>query len=395
MGTDTWTDSGSVATLNFSKAAFNCSCEDKHFKAGGCIYGRVQMMAIKIRHNAMLVLAAIMMCVSTRVAFTQTGTQRSPVAPTHEQVQAVINDAYSKFKGDTEGKNADYIPALAQVDSKLYGVVAITTDGQVVSDGDINQAFSIQSISKVFSLALAMEELGPDQVFAKIGSEPTGRPFNSVQAVAEMPTHTGNPFVNAGAIATVSLIKAPNADAKWEKILNFYSKAAGEKLSLLPDVYKSEAETNTGNRALAALLLKYERIYADPLESVDVYTKQCSVGVTAKQLAVMGATLANGGVNPITHEQVIKKENVPEILAAMTVAGLYDGSGGWAWHVGLPAKSGVGGGIVAVVPGKGAIAVFAPPLDEAGNSVKAQKTISYVADKLGINLFSPRSVGLK
>jgi glutaminase len=216
-----------------------------------------------------------------------------------------------------------------------------------------------------------------------------------VTAVAEMPSHTGNAFVNAGAIATVSLIQAPNADAKWQKILDFYSKAAGEKLSLLEDVYKSEAATNTGNKALAALLLKYERIYADPLESVDVYTKQCSVGVTAKQLAIMGATLANGGVNPITHEQVIKKENVPEILATMTMAGLYDGSGGWAWHVGLPAKSGVGGGIVAVVPGKGAIAVFAPPLDEAGNSVKAQKAIAYVADQLGMNLFSPRSVGLK
>jgi glutaminase len=240
-----------------------------------------------------------------------------------------------------------------------------------------------------------MNELGPDQVFAKVGSEPTGRPFNSVEAVADMPSHTGNPFVNAGAIATVSLIQAPNADAKWQKILDFYSKAAGEKLSLLEDVYKSEAATNAGNKALAALLLKYERIYADPLESVDVYTKQCSVGVTAKQLAIMGATLANDGVNPITHQQVIKKENVPEILAAMTMAGLYDGSGGWAWHVGLPAKSGVGGGIVAVVPGKGAIAVFAPPLDEAGNSVKAQKTIAYVADQLGINLFSPRSVGLK
>jgi len=353
------------------------------------------MKTINMKHNAALALVALLMCAGTRVVFTQTGTQRSPVAPSRDQVQSVINQAYEKFKSDTGGKNADYIPALAQVDSKLYGVVAITTDGQMVSDGDIDSPFSIQSISKVFSLALAMEELGPDQVFAKVGSEPTGRPFNSVEAVADMPTHTGNPFVNAGAIATVSLIQAPSADAKWQKILDFYSKAAGEKLTLLQDVYKSEAETNTGNRALAALLLKYERIYADPLESVDVYTKQCSVGVTAKQLAVMGATLANDGVNPITHERVIKKENVPEILAAMTMEGLYDGSGGWAWHVGLPAKSGVGGGIVAVVPGKGAIAVFAPPLDEAGNSVKAQKTIAYVADQLGINLFSPRSVGLK
>jgi glutaminase len=352
------------------------------------------MKSVNMKYSTALLLA-LLTCAGARVAFSQAGTQPSPVAPTREQVQSVINQAYEKFKSDTEGKNADYIPALAEVDPKLYGVVAITTDGQMVSDGDIDYPFSIQSISKVFTLALAMEELGADQVFAKVGSEPTGRPFNSVVAVAEMPTHTGNPFVNAGAIATVSLIQAPNADAKWQKILDFYSKAAGEKLMLMPDVYKSEAETNTGNRALAALLLKYERIYADPLESVDVYTKQCSVGVTAKQLAVMGATLANGGVNPITGERVMKEENVPEILATMMTDGLYDGSGAWAWHVGLPAKSGVGGGIIAVVPGKGAIAVFAPPLDEAGNSVKAQKTIDYVADQLGINLFSPRSVGMK
>jgi glutaminase len=321
--------------------------------------------------------------------------QRSPVAPTKEQVQAVVNEAYQKFKSNTDGKNADYIPALAEVDPKLFGVVIVATDGQVVTAGDIDHAFSIQSISKVFSLALAMEELGAEQVFEKIGSEPTGRPFNSVEAVVDMPTHTGNAFVNAGAIATVSLIPAPTADAKWNKILAFYSKAAGDKLTLLQDVYKSEAATNTGNKALAALLLKYERIYADTLESVDVYTKQCSVGVNAKQLAVMGATLANNGINPLTGEQVIKRENVPEILSAMTMAGLYDGSGGWAWKVGLPAKSGVGGGIVAVVPGKGAIAVFAPPLDKAGNSVKAQLVIDYVAEQLGINLFSPRSVGLK
>jgi glutaminase len=320
---------------------------------------------------------------------------RSPVAPTREQVQTAVNEAYDKFKNNDEGKNADYIPELAKVDSKLYGIAIITIDGQTVTAGDVNTAFSIQSISKVFSLALAMQDLGPDEVFEKIGSEPTGRPFNSVDAVVDMPTHTGNAFVNAGAIATVSLIPAPSADAKWEKILAFYSKVAGEKLTILNDVYKSEAATNTGNKALAWLLLKYEHMYADPLESVDVYTKQCSVGVTAKQLAMMGATLANNGVNPSTGEQVIKREDVPEILSTMTMAGLYDGSGGWAWHVGLPAKSGVGGGIVAVVPGKGAIAVFAPPLDKAGNSVKAQLAITYVANKLGINLYSPRSVGVQ
>lgn len=355
---------------------------------------RAVQYPISMRRTASLVLA-IAMCSALTALLAQTGVQRSPVAPTRDQIQAVVTEAYNKFKNNSEGKNADYIPALAQVDSKLFGVVVVATDGQMVSDGDIDHAFSIQSISKVFSLALAMDELGADQVFEKIGSEPTGRPFNSVEAVVDMPTHTGNAFVNAGAIATVSAIQAPSADAKWQKILDYYSKVAGEKLSLLQDIYKSEAATNTGNKALAALLLKYERIYADPVESVDVYTKQCSVGVTAKQLAIMGATLANNGVNPITHEQAIKRENVPEILSAMMMAGLYDGSGGWAWHVGIPAKSGVGGGIVAVVPGKGAIAVFAPPLDKAGNSVKAQKTIDYVADKLGINLFSPRSVGLK
>src|SRR5260370_6079431 len=199
---------------------------------------------------------------------------------------------------------------------------------ETLTAGDVNQPFSIQSISKVFSLALAMEELGPDKVFEKIGSEPTGRPFNSVEAVVDMPTHTGNPYVNAGAIATVSLISAPTADAKYNKILDFYSKAAGEKLTLINDVYKSEAATNTGNKALAALLLKYERIYADPVESVDVYTKQCSIGVTAKQLAMMAATLSNFCSNPITGQQGSKRENVPNSLTYLTMQRLYDMSSG-------------------------------------------------------------------
>ncbi len=319
----------------------------------------------------------------------------SPVAPRKEQVQNIVNEAYAKFKGDTRGKNADYIPELAKVDSKLFGIAIVTTDNQTVTVGDVKTAFSIQSIAKVFSLALALEEQGPDKVFEKIGSEPTGRAFNSPIAVVDMPTHSANPLVNAGAIATVSLIGGASPDAKWAKILNFYGEVAGEKLSLIDAVYKSEAATNTGNKALSYLLAKYDRIYSDPFQSVDVYTKECSVGVTALQLARMGATLANHGKNPQTGKQVIKPENVPEILSAMMMAGLYDGSGGWAWHVGLPAKSGVGGGLVAVVPGKGAIAVFAPPLDEAGNSVKGQEVIQYVTNRLDFNIFSPASVGLK
>ena len=345
-------------------------------------------------HTRVLVVLSLLITLTSFPlgAFSQ---KASPVAPRRAELEAVVRDAYDKFKSDTSGKNADYIPFLAQVDSKMFGVAVVTTDNQVFSIGETKYAFSIQSISKVYTLALAMDELGADRVFERIGSEPTGRAFNSPVAVVDMPTHTANPYVNAGAIATTSLISARTADEKWEKILAFYSKAAGEKLSLIDEVYKSEAATNTGNKALSMLLAKYERIYADPFESVDVYTKQCSVGVNVVQLARMGATLANNGVNPVTGERVIKAENVPYILSTMVMAGLYDGSGGWAWKVGLPAKSGVGGGIVAVVPGKGAIAVFSPRLDEAGNSVKAQRVIEYVAQKLDLNVFSPRSVGLK
>jgi len=347
-------------------------------------------MLIKRMQATAFVAATILTAVSPLCA-----QNRSPVAPRDEQVTAAVSEAYQMFKSDTEGKNADYIPYLAHVDPKLFGIAVVTTDNKVYTLGDIGYSFSIQSISKVFTLALAMEEQGAENVFKKIGSEPTGRPFNSVLAVVDMPTHSGNALVNAGAIATTSLISGKNADEKWRTILDYYSKAAGETLSLIDEVYKSEAATNQGNRALAALLLKYDRIYSDPMQAVDIYTKQCSVGVNVKQLAQMGATLANDGVNPVTGQRVMSAEDIPHILATMTMAGLYDGSGGWAWHVGLPAKSGVGGGILAVVPGKGSIAVFAPPLDEAGNSVKAQKVIEYVAQKLDINLFSPGSVGLK
>lgn len=348
-----------------------------------------------LARNVVVALTAALLSI-TVFAQPQSGSaNRSLVAPRHDLVKRAVDEAYAKFRSDTSGKNADYIPYLAQVDSKLFGIAAVSTDNQNYSVGDTTYSFSMQSISKVFTLALAMEELGPDKVFERIGNEPTGRPFNSVEAVVEMPTHTGNALVNAGAIATTSLISGASADEKWAKILAFYSKAAGEKLSLINDVYRSESATNEGNRALAALLLKYQRIYSDPIEAVDIYTKACSVGVNVKQLAQMGATLSNNGVNPVTGEQVIKADNVPYILSAMMMAGLYDSSGGWAWHVGLPAKSGVGGGILAIAPGKGGIAAFAPRLDDAGNSIKAQKVITYVADRLDMNLFSPKSVGLQ
>lgn len=357
--------------------------------------GEQLMSSIRQLIRSHLVRATIALICIGLSSFSSAQSSRSPVAPRREQVESVVREAYQQFATDNSGKNADYIPYLAQVDPKLFGIAIVTTDNQTLTMGDVQYSFSIQSISKVFTLALAMEELGPDAVFQRVGSEPTGRPFNSPLAVVDMPTHTGNPLVNAGAIATTSLISGKDENEKWNKILKFYSKAAGEQLSLIDEVYKSEAATNTGNKALSYLLAKYDRIYADPFESVDIYTKQCSVGVNAVQLARMGATLANNGINPASGEQVIKREDIPYILSTMMMAGLYDGSGGWAWHVGLPAKSGVGGGIVAVVPGKGAIAVFAPPLDEAGNSVKASKVIEFVGDKLSYNLYSPGSVGLK
>ncbi|MFL6275405.1 MAG: glutaminase A [Blastocatellia bacterium] len=352
------------------------------------------MSATRMRTNRLLV--AWLIAVNFAFAPLSTPGQKiNPVALRRERVEAVVREAYEKFKSDTSGKNADYIPYLAQVDSRLFGIAVVTTDNQVFTLGDVDYSFSIQSISKVFTLALAMEEIGSDKVFQRVGSEPTGRAFNSALAVVDMPTHIGNALVNAGAIATTSLISGKNADERWNKILAFYCRAAGDNLSLIEDVYQSEAATNAGSKALAMLLAKYERIYADPFESVDVYTRQCSVGVNAEQLARMGAMLANNGVNPRTGVQVVRRQDIPYILSTMTMAGLYDASGVWAWPVGLPAKSGVGGGIIAVIPGKGAIAGFAPRLDEAGNSVKAQKVIEYIVRNLDYNVFSPRSVGMK
>jgi glutaminase len=333
--------------------------------------------------------------ISAKLASQTSSANRSLVTRRQEQVRTIINQAYSKFKNDKSGKNADFKPYLANVDSNLFGIAVVTTDNQSYAVGDTGYGFSMQSISKVFTLALAMQDVGAEEIFRKIGSQPAGRPFNSMVAMADVPGHTGNPIVNAEAIAAISLVPAKNGDERWNRILDFYSKAAGEKLSLIDEVYQSEAAANQGNRALAPLLLKHERIFSDPIEAIDVYTKACSVGVNVKQLAQMGATLANNGINTVTGQQVIKPAGIPHILSSMTMAGLYDGSGGWAWEVGLPVKSGVAGGILAVTPGRGAIAVFSPRLDEAGNSVRAQKVIDYVAEKLHMNLFSPRSAGLR
>jgi len=329
-----------------------------------------------------------MLGLSLMLLFPFAGRAQNNIPPT-ETLERVAQEAYTKFKSDTNGKNADYIPALAKVPSNLFGITIVTVDGKIVNVGDVNYPFSMQSCSKVFTMCLVMQESGDQEIYEKVSVEPTGERFNSIVAIEEGDGRADNPFVNPGAIATVSLVKAKNAQERWDKIMGCYNKFAGEKLSVLEDIYKSEAETNFRNRGIAHILFNSGHLYAEPLECTDVYTKQCSVGVTCKQLAVMGSVLANHGINPVTHERCLEAKYVPKVLSVMTIAGFYDGSGAWAWNAGLPAKTGVGGGIVAVVPGKMSLVGFAPPLDKFGNSVRAQEAIRYIGEKLEYNIFGP------
>ena len=305
--------------------------------------------------------------------------------------QALVNEAYAKFKDVRDGKNADYIPILTTVPSDLFGVVIATREGHLYTAGDVDYRFSIQSVSKPFTAALVMQQYGGPQVIVdKIGVEPTGLPFNSKMALELYKARSVNPMVNAGALAAVSLVKASSEKDRWQKILANLEGFTGEqKLPVLEKVYDSEYQTAFGNRGIANLLFNYERLYAPPEEVLRVYTRQCSVGVNAKDLAIMGATLANGGVNPRTGKRMLDETSVPELLAIMQTAGFYDESGLWAFQAGLPSKTGVGGGIVSVVPGKFAIAAFSPRLNEAGNSVRSLKAIRYIAGKLGVGIFGP------
>jgi glutaminase len=304
--------------------------------------------------------------------------------------QAAVDSAYTQFKTLKEGKNADYIPALARVDPNVFGITLVTVDGKVYSAGDLKTEVSIQSISKVFTMALVMEESGIDSIANNMGVDATGQAFNSINAVEQYKGAEMNAMVNPGAITATSMIKGATRDEIWKKILAFQSAFAGRNLSVLQDVFKSESDTNQRNQAIAMLMFAYGHIKAEPLRATDIYTEQCAVGVNAKDLAVMAATLANGGKNPVTGKQVVKNENVPEILAVMATAGLYDDSGKWLYRTGLPAKSGVGGGIIAVSPGKFGIAVVSPPLDGAGNSVRAQRAITAVSNALGGNPYATR-----
>jgi len=317
---------------------------------------------------------------------------RAQSAKTTGQDQAIVaalNETYAKFKNLQEGKNADYIPALAKVDPKIFGIALVTTDGKVYTAGDIKSEVSIQSISKVFTMAKVMEEQGPEVIEKTVGVDATGMRFNSIVSVEFSQKALGGPemnsLVNPGAIATTSMVKGSSRDAVWNSILGFYSDFAGRPLSVNQEVFKSEAETNQRNQAIGALMYAYGYIKAKPAQATDIYTEQCSVNVNARDLAMMAATLAAGGKNPATGKQVMSAKNVPYVLAVMATAGLYDDSGKWLYHTGLPAKSGVGGGIIAVAPGKFGIAVISPPLDDAGNSVRAQRAIQEIVARLHAN----------
>jgi glutaminase len=311
----------------------------------------------------------------------------SAQALTKEKIQAALDEAYNKFKDVKDGKNADYIKELANVDPNIFGIALVTADGQVFTKGDVSSMVSIQSVSKAFVLAQIIDESGHQAIQDKIGVDATGEVFNSITAVERMRGKEINPLVNPGAIAATSMVNGADSGAKWRSILAKQSEFAGRQLGVNWPVYVSEASDNLRNQAIAHLLLAYGRMYFDPVQSTGVYTMQCAINVSAKDLATMGATLANGGVNPVTKKKVVSQESVRYTLPVLATAGLYDDSGIWYYNSGLPAKSGVGGGLVAVCPGKFGIAVVSPPLDAAGNSVKAQLVIKYVVEKLGVNPF--------
>ena len=307
-------------------------------------------------------------------------------------VQAAVNAAYTRYQHLQEGKNADYIPVLAKVDPNLFGIAVVTGDGRVYAAGDMRTEVSIQSISKVFTMARVIQDQGPESIEKRIGVDATGMRFNSIVSVELAKKSLGgpeiNPLVNPGAITATSMVQGNTSDEVWAKIIGTHNDFAGRQLSILQDVYKSESDTNQRNQAIGMLMYAYGYIKSNPAQATDLYTRQCSIGVNTRDLAMMAATLAFGGRNPVTGKQAISAENVPYVLAVMATAGLYDDSGKWLYHTGLPAKSGVGGGIIAVSPGNFGIAVVSPPLDDAGNSVRAQKAIRDISSTLNGNPYA-------
>ncbi|GIG36482.1 glutaminase A [Cellulomonas pakistanensis] len=308
--------------------------------------------------------------------------------PGWDRVEELVQEAHARHRDRAEGAVADYIPVLAEADPRLFGVVVAETSGDLHAAGDADAAFTIQSISKAFVYALVCEAYGHEVVRDRVGVNNTGLPFNSVIAVELNDGHPMNPMVNAGAIATTALLPGGTPDEQWAHLAAGLARFAGRTLEVDPVVYESEAATNQRNRAIARLLESYGRIDADPLEVVDVYTRQCAIRVTARDLAVMGATLADGGVHPVTGERVVSAQVCRDTLAVLAATGMYERSGEWLFEIGVPAKSGVSGGIVAIAPGKGAIGTFSPPIDPAGNSVRGRLATAHLSRTLGLNVFA-------
>ena len=294
------------------------------------------------------------------------------------------------------GKNADYIPFLAKIDPNLFGIAVCLPTGEVIEAGDTNYVFGIESVSKVFTAVLVLKQYGAEEILNKIGADATGLPFNSIMAILLEKDHPSTPLVNAGAITADSMVKPiGDSEGKWSAIIDNMAALSGSELVLLDELYKSETATNFNNRSIAWLLKNYNRIYDDPDMSLDHYPRQCSMGVTAKQLAIAGCTMANDGLNPVTQEQVFDPELAPKITSLVATVGFYEHTGDWLYTSGIPAKSGVGGGVIGIMPGAFGIAAFAPPLDEAGNSVKAQAAIKYITQKLKLNIFRNNTIEIE
>jgi len=308
--------------------------------------------------------------------------------PPADAVATLVKEAHARFANDKEGENSNVYPMLAQVPRELFGICVAGTGGEIFAVGDADHEFSIMSVSKPFLFAMMCELLGGAGLRQRIGVGATGRAFNSLAAIEASIDGRTNPMVNSGAIATTSLVPGANADEKWRFVHEGLSRFAGRNLSLNDEVHDSATQTNHRNRSIARLLRSLNAIFADPEESVALYTKQCSLNVSARDLALMGATLADGGVHPITKERVVSPATCHYTLAVMATAGLYESSGDWLYEIGLPGKSGIGGGIVTVSPGKGGLGTFAPPLDAAGNSVKGQRVAKFLSRNLGMDLFA-------
>lgn len=312
--------------------------------------------------------------------------------PPVDRVGTLVAQVHERLRETTEGEVSSVYPALAEASPALFGISVVSTGGGVVTAGDADVPFAIMSVAKPFTFALVCAALGDDAVRDTIGVNATGLPFNSREAVERGDGRT-NPMVNPGAIATVSLVPGTDVGERWDWLRDGLSRFAGRTLQIEARVYRSASETNTVNRELARLLAERDALTGDPADALDLYTRQSSLAVTVRDLATMGATLASGGVNPVTGDRVVDEEACRWTLAVMTTAGLYETSGDWLCDVGLPGKSGIGGGIVTVAPGKGGLGTFSPPLDAAGNSVRGQLASGFLSRALGLDLFASEPVG--